>query len=466
MDYDSSHLNFDLDITHYNIHELLELFSLDDNASIDDIDKRTREYINKSNNQLAIKQFYTDSRHKLLHNVNIKKHDDIIEEDDKVKTESNIGTHYDYDKVNRSGPDYLDKTNTYNEISYIKGDKNPLFKSQYHSIVNIDSSYRELSDSTYTSTNFMSTLTFALSNVIEYSIYSLEIPYAWYTFSKSYGNVLFIVNDITITIPDGNYSSEKLITNINSLLSSNSIYVTLTIDTITNYVTMTNNGTTDYTFTLYDVTNNLFSNSLQNINLGYNLGFTSSSSITLTALSTLKADSSIYIYGPRYLLLKLDEYAMNRASSGLIGTMHQDKKCAYPSYLSRDLTSTQTGDNSTSFQISNSSTPKRLTQAKAYTINAILEGRKTNTTTTQSAPSKSSDMMLKIPIPDQDILFNSPNKCYSETGGFLSNFTRTFFGKINLFKLHTQLLDDKGRTLDLNGQDWSYTILVKHLYQY
>ena len=74
--------------------------------------------------------------------------------------------------------------------------------------------------------------------------------------------------------------------------------------------------------------------------------------------------------------------------------------------------------------------------------------------------------MIKIPIPDQSALLDTPNKLYAETGGYLSNYKREFFGKVNLFKLHTELLDDKGRTIDLNGQDWSYTLLVKHLYQY
>ena len=165
-------------------------------------------------------------------------------------------------------------------------------------------------------------------------------------------------------------------------------------------------------------------------------------------------------------MLKINDYSLNRSSSGIIGTMFKDNKCDYPSYLSRDLPTTSIGNNSNSVNVVNDSLPKRLTQAKAYTINAILDGRSSNTNTNASALDMSSDVMMKIPIPDQTAVLTHPNKSYGETGGFLSNYKREFFGKVNIFKLHTELLDDKGRIINLNGQNWSYTLLVKHLYQF
>ena len=85
------------------------------------------------------------------------------------------------------------------------------------------------------------------------------------------------------------------------------------------------------------------------------------------------------MYGPKYLLLRVNDFAHNRGPNNLIGTMHKDIKCEYPSYLSRDLKSVQIGNNVNNIQIEDNELPKRLTKSKLYTLNAILENRKSNT---------------------------------------------------------------------------------------
>ena len=471
---EQNHEDFDVDINHYTVHDLLELFSLDQTAKSDLVKEQTQVFIENADalNQLTLKKFYIEAQHKLLHSYNSKDTHSIDQTNtDTLQNETkNIGNYYNYNTLERTGPDFSKENKTVNQVEFFKGDKNPVFKNTYHCIVNIDSAFRDdTSSSTSNVTNsFKSTLTFALSNVIEYNVYSFEIPYSWYAFSSTYGNTILLINDTTITISDGNYTVADLISSVNTEFSVNGFTdITLTLSSTTNKITITNSSaTTDYSFTFYDVTNTIFTDSLTDINLGCNLGFTVDNTLTLSANTSVTAPSTIYIYGTRYLLLKINDYAINRASSSLIGTMHQDNKCKYPSYLSRDLTTTSTGDNSNSVNVDNDSLPKRLTQAKAYTINAILDGRSSNTSASKSSLEVSSDIMIKIPIPDQTTILTSPNKCYGETGGFLSSYKREFFGKVNLFKLHSELLDDKGRLLDLNGQNWSYTLLVKHLYQF
>jgi len=41
-----------------------------------------------------------------------------------------------------------------------------------------------------------------------------------------------------------------------------------------------------------------------------------------------------------------------------------------------------------------------------------------------------------------------------------------YFGPVNIERLAIQLLDDKGNLVDLDGADWSFTFIVKQLYQY
>ena len=465
------HDEYDLDVSQYTIHELLLLFGLDDDSSKRDIIFNTNKYINetKERNQIDVLNFYINAQHKLFHSYKISS-DNTTEQlsSDKDTNIGNIGTYYDYNIITAPGPDYTESPNPSRyDVDFIQGDKNPVYKNSYNTLVNIDSSFRD--SNTISASNFLSTLTFVVSNVIEYSVYSLEIPYSWYFFSKSYGNTTFIVDDVTITLPDGNYTITSFLSTLNNLFSFNSINIELSVNTITNKITMENTGSTEYTVVFYDVKNPIFVNSLANVNLGWNLGYKKmkqNSLLTLQEKTSITFDSSYYMYGPKYLLLRVNDFAHNRGPNNLIGTMHKDIKCEYPSYFSRDLKSVQIGNNVNNIQIEDNELPKRLTKSKLYTLNAILENRKSNTNPIKTSINNSSDILIKIPIPNQENILTSPNKIYSETGGFLQSFKRQYFGKINLFKLHTQLLDDKGRILDINGQDWSYTLLVQPSYHF
>ncbi|OUV83346.1 MAG: hypothetical protein CBC91_00645 [Rickettsiales bacterium TMED131] len=466
MSDDSENEDFDLNTDHYTIDELLTLFSLKTNSSKEEVIKNTTTTIEyaKERSQMDLVHFYTKGQTKLYSYFNIANNED----DSTMGELDQMGENYNYNIISKPGPDYTSTpTDSRYELSYIQGDKNPVYKNTYNTLVNIDSSFRDItSEST---SNFLSTLTYTLPNVIEYSVYTVEIPYSWFFFSNSYGNTVILVDDTTITLPDGNYTITQLLSALNDLLSINSFSLVLSLNTVNNYITIQNTGSVDYTITFYDLSNPVFLNSLSNVNLGWNLGFRTirkKSIIVVSANSDTIADSTYYIYGPKYLLLRVNEFALNRSPSNLIGTMHKDKKCDYPSYLSRDLKRVQAGDNATSFQIIDPGLPKRLTKAKLYTINSILENRKTNSNPLKSSIDNSSDILIKIPIPNQEDIINSPNKVYSETSGFLSNFKRDFFGKINILKIKTQLLDDNGRVLNINNQDWSYTLLVKHIYQF
>ena len=44
------------------------------------------------------------------------------------------------------------------------------------------------------------------------------------------------------------------------------------------------------------------------------------------------------------------------------------------------------------------------------------------------------------------------------------NFIRTYFGPVDIKKLHIKILDEYGRIVDLNNMDWSFTIILDSLY--
>ena len=48
----------------------------------------------------------------------------------------------------------------------------------------------------------------------------------------------------------------------------------------------------------------------------------------------------------------------------------------------------------------------------------------------------------------------------------LQSNKRDYFGPVTLRKLHVKLMDDKGQIINLNGQDWNFSLLVDQIYQY
>jgi hypothetical protein len=53
-----------------------------------------------------------------------------------------------------------------------------------------------------------------------------------------------------------------------------------------------------------------------------------------------------------------------------------------------------------------------------------------------------------------------------EFSGSLQKSERTYFGPVNIERLAVKLLDDKGNVLNLNGNDWCFTLVAECLYQY
>lgn len=111
------------------------------------------------------------------------------------------------------------------ELEYGKGLVNPLLKQTTQRIISIDSQYR--TDKTTMPTEFTFNLSEPLKDVVSLRLYSVQIPYTWYTIGKSFGSNFFIfkgktaginneTHDIKIEIDAGNYNSEKLSTSINA----------------------------------------------------------------------------------------------------------------------------------------------------------------------------------------------------------------------------------------------------------
>jgi len=112
-----------------------------------------------------------------------------------------------------------------------KADKlNPLLKQTIKRIISIDSQFRNIQPDikqTTTPTNFTFNLSQPLKDVVSLSLYSVQIPYTWYTINKNYGGNFFYLKgnsaginidpafSYKIEIAPGNYQPAELVDAIN-----------------------------------------------------------------------------------------------------------------------------------------------------------------------------------------------------------------------------------------------------------
>jgi hypothetical protein len=78
-----------------------------------------------------------------------------------------------------------------NTLNYTQDKLNPLLKQTIKRIISIDSQYRD--DKRTLSTQFTFNLSDPLRDVLSIKLYSIQIPYTWYTISTSYGSNFFYV---------------------------------------------------------------------------------------------------------------------------------------------------------------------------------------------------------------------------------------------------------------------------------
>lgn len=100
---------------------------------------------------------------------------------------------------------------------------NPLLQQTVKRVISIDSQYRNISTYPIT-TSFSFDLSEPLKDVVSLKLYSVQIPYTWYTVGKSFGSNFFYIRGNSpgivdeaykIAIPPGNYNQTTLISTIN-----------------------------------------------------------------------------------------------------------------------------------------------------------------------------------------------------------------------------------------------------------
>jgi hypothetical protein len=181
--------------------------------------------------------------------------------------------------------------------------------------------------------------------------------------------------------------------------------------------------------------------------------------------NALFSDGPINTYGTKYLTLVLDDFNQNHMNNGLVNITDTDTTLSLPDYFNTDIPNVCAPDpelNNTLSPFYVQSAPRTLTQAQLYSINQILENRRTTYKSRITGPT-TTDVFAIIPIKKQGL---SSGDMIVELGSSLAYNTRTYFGPVNISRLRVALQDDLGRTINLHGANWSVSILVESLYQY
>lgn len=119
-------------------------------------------------------------------------------------------------------------------LDYTKGSLNPIIKETIQRVISIDSQFRDVNVYPY-STDFTFNLSDTLQDVVSLKLYSVQIPFTWYTVSNAYGSNFMFLNgnspgimdtgnyNISINIPSGNYQANELILALNNAFKTSMI---------------------------------------------------------------------------------------------------------------------------------------------------------------------------------------------------------------------------------------------------
>ena len=405
-------------------------------------------------------------------------------------------------------------------VPIAQGTMNPTLRNTYTRIVVINSKRRATlfphsTDPTAasSSTSFNVQLSEELKNVVSLQMTSITLPYSWYAVDAATGTNCFHVtatqidpvsggdaNSVTttITVPTGNYTPVALLAEIQSQLATADESTLIKGNLAASYVDATGRcrftnasaGTVRFKLTFFDPKRALDcaagcrqSNKVNN-NLGWVLGFRSNSVHTSVLYNSFALDGMVYdvpaspagfaltseavvdTYGPKYFMLVLDDYKNNRINGGVVSVTNTETRLDQPYYYDADIPCESIpdpfGGPADKITVNIPSEPRTLTEAQLYSINEIRRNRDFTRVDRVAEPT-SSNVFAIINFNKNGLAVGS---AISDSSPGLAAYTRDYFGPVTLQRLKVTLVDDNGFTVNLNGNDWSFTFAAKALYEY
>jgi len=441
----------DLNIENYSLVELMVVLDLSEDPDKEETMKKSQEMIDKftNENKLILADFFTKARDKVLEYLDSV---DEIEESYQMILDQNF----------QLDCDDGDKNNTIYENneaiilpSNCETKINPQYRNTLKKMIVVNSEYLKKQNEC----DFSFDLSEPIADVLSLSLYSFQIPYTWYNVDETYGtNKFYVINDKTentIELVSGQYNSSSLSSEVSSKLSDViSTTASCSFNPITGRVTITlPTSATEICF---------YKNgdgSKSNYNLGYILGFrqnaykrTSSANSAWKIVSEAVCSSK----GAHNLQLMIDDFNKNRLNTNIINMYdNADANLRTPVFFNHTIERNQNDEVI-------KTTPRTLTQNQIFAMNRIETDRSQNSSYSKTNTISTSDMFAILPTGHDK---KSIGEMCSEYGESLQSNQRAYFGPTTLSRMHVKLLDDHGNVLNLNGNDWSFTLICETLYQ-
>ena len=311
-------------------------------------------------------------------------------------------------------------------------------------------------------------------------------------------------NDIKFTIPttlsDGitkiYYTRDNLIIALNTALNVNSLTTGSSISLYTGgnntYSKIRLNinkiySAVDYNVVFYDQTSFMrcytgvksVTNTTWDTTIGWLIGF---HDLTTYALSdyrgsgskiSILSDTTVSVNLYNYFLLCIDDYNPNHLNDGLITLTSNASNIALPSYANKSNYTCDPVTGLLTYNTTNNNTNQhnKLTQNQIYSLTEIANNKRVSTIISNSgsvnAKSYGSGPFVKdvfgiIPMKTAGL---DNGSVYVDYGGTLQNQERAYFGPVNINKMSVKLVSDRGDTINLNGSNWSFSLICEQLYQ-
>ena len=458
----------DLNVSNYSIPELFEVLEVPITEDKSEVIARADEYINKftRDDNILLLDFFTKVKEKLNDYFSEEDQQEdidlILQMETLHQTENKLP--YSENLILLRDDDKVDKVKN---MEIVPGQLNPRLENTISKILIIDSQFRQIlnSETDNSSTNFSIDLSEPLNELISMKMYSIQIPYTWYTIDEKYGTNVFYIDSKKIIIEPGNYTPEELVEEINNTINGEDFdytqidesegfnpYIKFVYNSKNGKISIISTFKTSKRIVFYN--NREFGYAKVNNNLGYLMGFREKEYII--GVDTIRGEGIIDLYGPKYLLLVVDDFNQNRINSGVINVYDkQDISLKLPSYFN---TSVQRAcvDNNVEYVPNN---PRQLTQNQLYSLNEIQENRQ-KTTNNRLNAAVTTDVLALIPIKH-----GATGSSFIEFGGSLQSNKREYFGPVNVTRLRVRLMDDKGNIVNLNGGNWSFGVICESLYK-
>ena len=300
---------------------------------------------------------------------------------------------------------------------------------------------------------------------------AINIPFSFYNIETNQGNSVYFLDE-EIVVPNGYYQINELITQLQSST------IEVSYNEINGKSFIKNNDENPITITFYDNKSSTFKDTHVNYSLGWILGFRNItcsgdeiySSYTIDPNQKITSEFISFIPTLKYFVVTADDHNHNQSNKSLV-QLSQGKEFIKPTTYYKNVNENRSNNDIcgniclntlSAAQLSPWSevyNNRQLTKKQIYTQAVINDTNKE--TQIKIEQHNMSNILAIIPFESKSITWGK-SIFFSDK----NQYSREYHGPVDIEKLSIKIYDDKGHILNLNGQDWSMTLLSKHLYKY